>query len=103
MIHSGAEGVAFAKEGADIAIVDLNEHAEEAKRRRAGRTRCVLIGRDIGEESFCNHTVEQTVKELRKLDILVNNAGEQLPLERIGHISDAQLQRMPVQRPRLPE
>ncbi|MGG4396325.1 SDR family oxidoreductase [Paenibacillus thiaminolyticus] len=94
MIHSGAEAVAFAKEGADIAIVYLSEHAEEEKRCRAGRTRCVLIGRDIGEESLCNHTVEQTVKELGKRDILVNNAGEQHPQERIGHISDEQLQRI---------
>ncbi|MDG0875408.1 hypothetical protein FLT15_16245 [Paenibacillus thiaminolyticus] len=47
MIHSGAEAVVSAKEGPDIAIVYLNKHAEEAKRRRAGRTRCVLIGRDI--------------------------------------------------------
>lgn len=88
--------VAFAKEGADIAIVYLNEHddAKEAKRHveETGR-RCLLIDGDIGEESFCEQAVEQTVKELGKLDILVNNAGEQHPQGRIEDITDAQLQR----------
>jgi len=47
MINSGAEAVAFAKEGADIAIVYVNEHedAEEVKRdvEQAGRTACLSI------------------------------------------------------------
>jgi enoyl-[acyl-carrier-protein] reductase (NADH) len=73
MVNSGAETIAFAKEGADIAIMYVNKHedAEEVKRHveQAGR-HCVLIDGDIGEESFCNHAAEQTVKELGKLDIL---------------------------------
>ncbi len=44
MIHSGAEAVAFAKEGADIAMVYLNEHAEEASGvRQAGRAACLSV------------------------------------------------------------
>lgn len=66
-------------------------------RKRSGTLnsgrRCVLIDGDIGEESFCKHAVEQTVKEFDKLDILVNNAGEQHPQERIEDISDEQFQR----------
>src|SRR5438270_421878 len=79
-----AVAVAFAQEGADVAIVYLNEH-EDAKETQAmveatGR-RCVLISGDVGEEAFCQRAVDQTVKEFGKLDILVNNAAEQHPQE----------------------
>ncbi|MBL1173622.1 SDR family oxidoreductase [Pantanalinema sp. GBBB05] len=91
-----AVAIAFAKEGADIAIVYLNEH-DDAKRTKAeveqeGR-RCLLIAGDIGDEPFCQQVVQKTVSELGKLDILVNNAAEQHPQESIENISAEQLER----------
>jgi NAD(P)-dependent dehydrogenase (short-subunit alcohol dehydrogenase family) len=91
-----AVAIMYAKEGADIAIVYLNEHqdAEETRRQvnEEGR-RCILISGDIGDEAFCQATVEQTVRELGRLDILVNNAAEQHPQENITDITAQQLER----------
>lgn len=91
-----AVAIAFAKEGADVAIVYLNEHddAKETKQQveQIGR-RCFPIAGDIGDEQFCREAVQQTVNELTQLDILVNNAAEQHPQESIEHISAEQLER----------
>jgi len=91
-----AVALAFAKEGADISIVYLNEHgdAEETQRQvqQEGR-RCMTIAGDVGEEQFCRQVVERTVAEFGRLDILVNNAAEQHPQESIDQISAAQLER----------
>src|SRR5437762_3810591 len=91
-----AVAIAYAKEGADVAIVYLNEHgdAEETMRqvRQEGR-RCIPIAGDVGDEQFCSEVVERTVKELGRLDILVNNAAEQHPAESIEDISAEQLER----------
>ncbi|MGZ5050098.1 MAG: SDR family oxidoreductase [Methylobacter sp.] len=91
-----AVAVAFAKEGADSAVVYLDEHedAEETKRlvNEYGR-QCLLIAGDIGDESFCKDAVERTIGELGRLDCLVNNAAEQHPTESIEEISSEQLER----------
>ncbi len=91
-----AVAILYAKEGADVAVVYLNEHqdAEETKRQveEEGR-RCLLIAGDIGDEQVCRQAVEQTVRELGRLDILVNNAAEQHPQESIENISAEQLER----------
>src|SRR5688572_24824460 len=75
-----AVAVAFAKEGADIACLYLNEHgdAKETQRmiERYGR-KCLLVPGDIGNESFCRDAVKRVVKELGRLDVLINNAAEQ--------------------------
>lgn len=88
--------ILYAKEGADVAIVYLNEHedANETKRlvEQEGR-KCVTIPGDIGDESFCQQAVQQTVRELGHLDILVNNAAEQHPQESIQDITAEQLER----------
>lgn len=69
----------FAKEGADVAVLYLDEHgdAQEAKRQveKEGR-RCLLSAGDIGDEAFCQRAVQQAVDEFGRLDIVVNNAGE---------------------------
>src|SRR6267378_8450551 len=71
-----AVAIAFAKEGADISIVYLEEKKDATETRRVveeqGR-RCLLIEGGVGEEEFCRKAVEQTVKEFGRLDILVNN------------------------------
>jgi NAD(P)-dependent dehydrogenase (short-subunit alcohol dehydrogenase family) len=91
-----AVAIAYAKEGADVAIVFNKSHgdAEETKRHvTAEGRRCLLIVGDIGDEAFCKTAVEQTVKELGKLDVLVNNAAEQHPQDSIEKISAEQLER----------
>jgi NAD(P)-dependent dehydrogenase (short-subunit alcohol dehydrogenase family) len=91
-----AVAIAFAKEGADVAVVYLNEHSDAQETRRQveqeGR-RCLLIAGDIGDEAFCRQAVQRAVDELGRLDILVNNAAEQHPQERIEDITAEQLER----------
>ena len=88
--------VLFAREGADVAIVYLEEHgdAEDTKALvEAEGSRCLLIPGDIGDDAFCARAVAQTVEELGRLDTLVNNAAEQHPQESLTDISTAQLER----------
>jgi len=89
-----AVAIAFAKEGADVAIVYLNEHkdAEDTKSmvEEHGRS-CLLLAGDIGDEEFCRNTVQETVEKLKRLDILVNNAAVQFPQESVVDISADQL------------
>jgi NAD(P)-dependent dehydrogenase (short-subunit alcohol dehydrogenase family) len=91
-----AVAIAYAKEGADLVIVYLDEHqdAEETKTQvqQEGR-RCLLISGDVGEEDFCQEAVKRAVSEFGRLDILVNNAAEQHPVESIEHITADQLER----------
>ena len=91
-----AVAIAYAKEGADVAIVYLNEHedAEKTKQMVAqyGR-KCLCIPGDIGDEKFCQEAVQKTVQEFGKLDILINNAAEQHPQQSIEDISAEQLER----------
>ncbi|MEY2858090.1 MAG: hypothetical protein RLZZ74_2402 [Cyanobacteriota bacterium] len=72
--------VLYAKEGAKVAIVYLDEHqdAEETKRlveERGGK--CLLIAGDIASENFCQEAIQKTIDEFGKLDILINNAAIQ--------------------------
>ncbi|MCC9135711.1 SDR family oxidoreductase [Pontibacter silvestris] len=88
--------VHYAREGADVAIVYLNEdkdaQATKEMIEKEGR-KCVLIAGDVGDEEFARSAVKKTVDELGKLDILVNNAGEQHEQHDIRDISDEQLKR----------
>ncbi|NJM17856.1 MAG: SDR family oxidoreductase [Richelia sp. RM2_1_2] len=91
-----AAAIFYAKEGADIAIVYLDEHsdAEETKRLvEAEGRRCILMSGDIGDEQFCKQAVEETVNKLGHLEILVNNAAEQHPQKSIEDITAEQLER----------
>lgn len=90
-----AVAVAFAREGADVAIAYLNEH-EDAKEtvrlvEEAGR-RCLAIAGDLGVSSHAGQVVQRTVSELGKLDILVNNAAEQHPRKEPEEIDEQQLE-----------
>ncbi|XZN89785.1 MAG: SDR family oxidoreductase [Microcoleus sp.] len=91
-----AVALAFAKEGADVAIAYLSEDEDAKKTQEAiekqGR-RCISLSGDIGDESICQNLVEQTVKSFGQLDILVNNAAEQHPQESIEDITAEQLER----------
>jgi NAD(P)-dependent dehydrogenase (short-subunit alcohol dehydrogenase family) len=91
-----AVAVAYALEGADIAVMYLDEHedADETKKliETKGR-KCMTISGDIGEESFCFDAVSRIIKTLGRIDILVNNAAEQHPQNSIEDISKEQLER----------
>ncbi len=91
-----AVAVAFAREGADVAIVYLEEEDDARETARLveekGR-KCLLHPCDIGSRAACIEAVEATVKELGSLDILVNNAAEQHPRETIGQITEEQLEK----------
>jgi NAD(P)-dependent dehydrogenase (short-subunit alcohol dehydrogenase family) len=91
-----AVAIAFAREGADVAISYLDEHsdAEETKRKveEEGR-RCIAIAGDVGQESVCQELVRRTVEELGGLDVLVNNAAVQFPKDNIEEITEEQLEK----------
>lgn len=86
-----AVAVLFAREGADVAIVYLNEHsdAEETRQHieREGR-RCVLIPGDVKDAAFCRAAVEEAVGAFGKLDILVNNAAFQEHADGLEDLSE---------------
>ncbi|WP_142415066.1 SDR family oxidoreductase [Hathewaya massiliensis] len=90
-----AVAIAYAKEGADICIIYLNEHddAKETKKlvEDIGR-KCVLISGDVGNEEFCYSSVKKIIEDFGKIDILVNNAGEQYEQQSIIDISKEQLE-----------
>ncbi|TMW69891.1 SDR family oxidoreductase [Alteribacter natronophilus] len=91
-----AVSIAFAKEGANVAIVYKNEHedAETTKKLVEDKgTRCILIAGDIGNEQFCRDAVEKTVGEFGGLDCLINNAAEQHFADDLRDISADQLKR----------
>ena len=91
-----AVAIAFAKEGANVAINYLEEEKDAKETQQLvqehGR-QCLLLPGDIGDEKLCRRIVDQTAKELGRLDILVNNASEQHPQESIEDITAEQLER----------
>lgn len=89
-----AVSILFAKEGADIAIIYLeeDEDAEAVKKRvESLKRQCLLIRGDIRKEKFCQEAVKKTLSLLGQLNILVNNAAEQHVMEDITDISSEQL------------
>lgn len=89
-----AVAVLYAREGADVAIVYLDEHedAEETQRHveHEGR-QCVLIPGDVKDSAFCRKAVDQAVQAFGKLDILVNNAAFQEHAASLEDITDERL------------
>ncbi|WP_221091300.1 SDR family oxidoreductase [Deinococcus aquaedulcis] len=91
-----AVAVHFAREGADVAIVYLDE-SEDARATlqmiEAEGRRGLLLAGDVGDPAFCQQAVERTVSTLGGLNVLVNNAAEQHPQKSITDISPEQLER----------
>lgn len=90
-----AVSLAFAKEGADISIVYLNEHVDATETKaliEAQGRKCILIAGDLREESFCKRIVKDTLSTFGHLDILVNNAGVQFPQNSLEDITAEQLE-----------
>lgn len=90
-----AVAVLFAREGADVAIVYLNEHkdAKETQQiiEQEHKKKCLLIPGDISKEKFCISAVNKTIKEFNKIDVLINNAATQFESEKLEDISIRQL------------
>jgi NAD(P)-dependent dehydrogenase (short-subunit alcohol dehydrogenase family) len=91
-----AVAVAFAKEGADVAIAYLEETDDAAHTsalvEEAGR-RCMRLPGDLAEARQCTSIVERTFETFGGLDILVNNVAYQNPTERFTDITDDQWRR----------
>ena len=92
-----AVAVLYAKEGANVAIVYLQQEQQDAEETKAaveneGR-QCLLIPGDVTDPRFCKQAVERTVKELGKLDVLVNNAAYQEHQTSPEEVSDEQWDR----------
>jgi NAD(P)-dependent dehydrogenase (short-subunit alcohol dehydrogenase family) len=86
--------IAFAREGADVAINYLPAEEEDAEEvvkliKAAGR-KAVAIPGDIRDEKFCKELVEKAVDELGGLDILVNNAAKQVSIAKLEDLSTEQ-------------
>jgi NAD(P)-dependent dehydrogenase (short-subunit alcohol dehydrogenase family) len=91
-----AVAVLFAREGADVAIVYLDEHGDAQETRGAVEEegqRALLIPGDVTDPEFCREAVATTVQELGHLDILVNNAAFQEHASSLEDISPEQLDR----------
>lgn len=90
-----ATAIAMAREGADIAIIYLDEIENEDATdtadwiEKAGQ-KALLIRGDIRNESFCQSAIQQTVETFGRLDILINNAAYQMTYDSVTDISAAE-------------
>jgi hypothetical protein len=89
-----AVAIAFAREGADVALNYLPEEERDAKHiasviENSGR-RAVLLPGDLSDADFCRQLVEDAARELGGIDALVNNAGRQIAVEQLEDLSDEQ-------------
>ncbi|MFZ0391660.1 MAG: SDR family oxidoreductase [Calditrichia bacterium] len=90
LISGGDSGIGrsvavhFAREGADVAVIYLQEEKDARKTaelvEKEGR-KCLLLQGDIRKAEFCKNAVEKTVEQFGQLNILVNNAAEQHPVD----------------------
>jgi NAD(P)-dependent dehydrogenase (short-subunit alcohol dehydrogenase family) len=89
-----AVAILFAREGADVAILYLNEHEDAAETQRyceAEGTRCVTIAGDVRDMEFCQQAVDQVVAKFGRLDVLVNNAAFQEHAESLLDLTEDRL------------
>jgi NAD(P)-dependent dehydrogenase (short-subunit alcohol dehydrogenase family) len=91
-----AVAILFAKEGCDVAISYLNEHADAKDTRRiveeTYHQRCLLLPGDISRENHCRKIVEKTVAAFGRIDILVNNAAIHYENEKFEEITTKEMQ-----------
>ncbi|MBC8650184.1 SDR family oxidoreductase [Pseudomonas sp. MTM4] len=99
LISGGDSGIGraaalhFAREGADVTIMYLDEHEDAATAKRmveAEGQRCITLPGDIRDSRYCNDAVRQTIEAFSRLDVLVNNAGRQEVQTRLEDITDEQ-------------
>jgi NAD(P)-dependent dehydrogenase (short-subunit alcohol dehydrogenase family) len=92
-----AVALAFAREGADVAIAYLNEHEDAAETSRliseSGRT-CTTIAGDIADDAQTRRIVDETVAQFGRVDILVNNAAvQEKAIESIEQLTSERIER----------
>jgi NAD(P)-dependent dehydrogenase (short-subunit alcohol dehydrogenase family) len=92
-----AVAIAYAREGADVAIAHLPEEQADGRETlhwidEAGRKSLALQG-DISDEAWCRELVERTAREFGRLDILVNNAAFQMTHEKLEEFSSEEWDR----------
>ena len=90
-----AVALAFAREGADVAVAYLDEiedALETETRVKKLHRRCLLLAGDIGFTEVCEDHVATVVRRFKRLDIVVNNAAEQHVRKSLTEIDDAQLE-----------
>lgn len=90
-----AVAVLFAREGADVAVLYLDEHKDAKDTQRHVENeggKCIVIAGDVKDPKFCARAVAKAVKALGRLDILVNNAAFQLHCATLEDLKDDQLQ-----------
>lgn len=91
-----AVALAFAREGADVAVSYLSEDEDAKETQRlieaAGR-KCLLIRGDIGQAPHCRALVQKTIEAFGRIDIVVNNAAHQMTFSSLDEISDEEWQR----------
>jgi NAD(P)-dependent dehydrogenase (short-subunit alcohol dehydrogenase family) len=91
-----ATAVAMAREGAQIAIVYLEEHKdadETVHQVEEENSKAIKIAGDIGDEAFCQEAVDKTVETFGRLDIVVNNSAEQHEVDSLLDLTAEQLER----------
>ena len=91
-----AVAVLFAREGADVALIHLDEDKDAEVTRQAVEAegaRCLVLAGDVTDRKFCRLAVRQTVKLLGGLNVLVNNAAFQLHTARIEDLTEAHFDR----------
>ncbi|HCJ30944.1 MAG TPA: NAD(P)-dependent oxidoreductase [Pseudomonas sp.] len=85
--------VLYAREGADVAILYLDQHQDADETRRVveshGR-QCLTFAGDVANRDVCRKVIDETLAKFGKLDILVNNAAEQHPQKGLEDISEEQ-------------
>lgn len=85
--------VLYAREGADVAILYLDQHQDADETRTVveqyGR-RCLTFAGDVADRGVCRKVIDETLAAFGKLDILVNNAAEQHPQERFEDVTQQQ-------------
>ena len=86
--------ILFAREGADIVIIYLNEHEDARETQflvnKEGR-QCLLIPGDVSNRKFCFDAVKQTLKAFEHIDVLVNNAAFQLHVPKLEDLTELHL------------
>lgn len=91
-----AVALAFAKEGANVAIAYLEEHSDAVETRKRiedlGRS-CLLLPGDVGNSKECEKFITLTLAKYNDVHVLVNNAAEQHPQPGLEQITDQQLER----------
>lgn len=90
-----AAAVHFAREGADVGVLYLEEEADAEKTAEmveAEDQTCLLLEGDVRDSAFCQAAVEEVIEELGDINILVNNAARQVVKQDLTEITDEQWQ-----------